>query len=119
MTHVDALHVDHTLEIKTISSMPTEILSQHFLQSNTYVNVHKKSIGYVAYIHKPSGIIKVFSHAPETRPFNYVCLRALRLAYHLRQNMTPPPEPSWLCQFCEYVKKCPNPQRKFSRKGGM
>lgn len=119
MTHTDALHPTHTLELKTISSMPTTILSHHFLQSNTYVNVHKKPVGYVGYIHKPSGICKVFPHKPEIRPFNYVCLRALRLALHLRQNMTPVPEPSWLCQYCEYVKLCPNPQRKFGRKGGM
>jgi CRISPR/Cas system-associated exonuclease Cas4 (RecB family) len=119
MTHTDALHTNHTLELKTISSMPTEILSQHYLQSNTYINVHKKPIGYVAYIHKPSGIIKVFNHKPETRPFEYVCLRALRLSHNLRHSITPVPEPSWLCQYCEYVKHCPNPQKTFGKKGAF
>jgi CRISPR/Cas system-associated exonuclease Cas4 (RecB family) len=119
MTHTDALHELHTLELKTISSMPTDILSQHFLQSNTYTVAHTKPIGYVGYIHKPSGICKVFSHKPEPRQFQYVCLRAVRLSHCLRHNITPAPEPSWLCRYCEYIDVCPNPQRHFGRKGGF
>jgi CRISPR/Cas system-associated exonuclease Cas4 (RecB family) len=118
-THTDAIKDKASMEIKTISSMPTDILSHHYLQSNTYVNVNKLEIGYVPYIHKPSGIIKVFSHKPDQRQYIYVCSRATRLIHHLRTNVRPEPEPSWLCQYCEYTDICPAPKPLKRAKGGF
>jgi len=118
-THTDALHDTHTLEIKTITSMPTSILPQHFHQANTYTVAHKKPVGYITYIHKPSGIVKVFPYKPIAESFNYICLRAFRLSHAIRHNTTPEPEPSWLCRYCEYIDICPRPQRYTPRKGGF
>jgi CRISPR/Cas system-associated exonuclease Cas4 (RecB family) len=117
-THTDALHDTHILEIKTCSSIPHQILQHHFLQANTYAVAHNKPVGYVAYIHKPSGIIKTLWFQPQTQAYQYVLLRAYRLTACLKTNTCPEPEPSWLCRYCEYVDLCPNPQRSFGRKGG-
>jgi CRISPR/Cas system-associated exonuclease Cas4 (RecB family) len=118
-THTDALHPEHSLEIKTITGMPHEILSQHYLQSNTYTSVHRRPIGYVGYIHKPSGICKVFSHQQDQRQFEYVLMRSVRLITHLKTNSTPVPEPSWLCQYCEYTDLCPAPKPAKRARGGL
>jgi len=107
--HTDALASDHTLEFKTISRMPYEPLSHHVLQDNAYNFIFDKPIGYVPYIHKPSGLVTVFPIHKREDQFQYVCLRAYRLSKCLSGNTTPQPEPSWLCDYCEYRDLCPSP----------
>lgn len=118
-THADALHQTHGLELKTISTMPNEVLSHHYLQSNTYMTVHQKPEWYIGYIHKPSGIIKTFPIQQSNTAFQYVVLRAIRLSNCLRRNTLPNAEPDWLCQYCEYIDICPNPKRYVSKTGGL
>jgi hypothetical protein len=117
--HTDAVHETHTLEIKTCSALPHEILPHHFLQANAGLIMNKRDIGYVAYIHKSSGICRVFHHSPIIDSFNYLLLRAVRLSVHLRQNITPQPEPSWLCRFCEYLVECPTHGKAWHDRGGF
>jgi len=105
--HSDAVYTDHTLETKTVSRMPHNPLIHHFLQDNTYNFVLDKPIGYLAYLHKPSGFIKVFPCERSERSFEYVTLRAVRGIHHFTTNTMPKPEPSWLCKYCEYVDLCP------------
>jgi CRISPR/Cas system-associated exonuclease Cas4 (RecB family) len=117
--HCDALGQNHMLEIKTISRIPNEILSHHYLQSISYTSIFKIPHGYVGYIHKPSGIIKVFPHEQDPRQYAYVLMRSARLITCLKRNTTPEPEPSWLCQYCEYPDLCPSQQKLRRGKGGM
>lgn len=107
--HGDAVHTNHGLEFKTITARPTRVLSHHYLQANTYNYVFDKPVWYVCYIHKPTGFNRVFPVIPNKQVFQYVCLRALRLCTRLRGSTMPPPEPSWLCSYCEYRDVCPNP----------
>lgn len=107
--HTDALASDHTLEFKTISRMPHSPLSHHILQDNAYNFIFDRPIGYIPYIHKPSGLVVVFPIEKREDQFKYVCLRAIRLSAMLRSNTMPPSEPSWLCQYCEYILECPSP----------
>ena len=107
--HTDALASDHTLEFKTISRMPHDALSHHILQDNAYNFIFDKPIGYVPYIHKPSGLVRIFPIPKREDQFQYVCLRAYRLSVCLRSSTMPKPEPSWLCNYCEYVDMCPSP----------
>jgi len=114
--HSDALASDHTLEFKTISRMPHEPLSHHYHQDNAYNFVFDKPIGYILYIHKPSGLVKVFPIKRNEDSFQYVCLRAYRLSVCLRSNTMPKPEPSWLCNYCEYPDLCPSPNITMRKK---
>jgi CRISPR/Cas system-associated exonuclease Cas4 (RecB family) len=114
--HTDALGKDHTLEFKTISRMPHDPLSHHVLQDNAYNFVFDRPIGYLVYIHKPSGLVRCFPVPKREDQFQYVCLRALRLSIHLKSNVMPIPEPSWLCYVCEYTDLCSNPLKKMRKK---
>ena len=105
--HGDAVANDHGLELKTITRMPTDVLSHHKLQANAYSFIFDKPEWYVAYIHKPSGLCKVFNVPRDENMFKYVVMRAVRLSTLLRKNQTPEPEPSWLCAYCEYIDICP------------
>jgi len=107
--HTDALASDHTLEFKTISRIPHNALSHHVLQDNAYNFIFDKPIGYIPYIHKPSGLITVYPIPKREDQFQYVCLKAYRLSICMRNNTMPKPEPSWLCQYCEYTDLCPSP----------
>jgi len=107
--HADALHKSHVLEFKTISRIPHDVLEHHVLQTNAYNYIFNVDVGSVVYIHKPSGTIRIFDVPRSEEMFKYVCLRALRLSNCLKNNITPQPEPSWLCQYCEYVDVCPSP----------
>ena len=117
--HSDAVADTHTLENKTISRMPNSPLTHHFLQDNAYNFMLDKPIGYLSYLHKPSGIIKVFPCKRSLDGFKYVCMRGVRLVHRLTSNTMPKPEPSWLCRYCEYTDICPNPRKYVSRRGGL
>jgi len=110
-SHTDFIKQRLGLEFKTITRMPHEILTHHFLQGNAYYHINDLNEFYVPYIHKPSGVVKVFPLVPHKESFDYVTRRAIRLCYCLERNIMPNPEPSWLCQYCEYVNECPNPQK--------
>lgn len=119
LSHVDALAEDHILEIKTISRIPKEPLPHHYLQANAYSFIYDKPISYIAYIHKPSGICTILPCPKDLTRFEYVCYRAVRLAYYTRTNTMPTPDPSWLCRYCEYTDLCPKTQQTHSNKGGF
>ena len=114
--HADAMHNDHILEFKTITRFPSKPLPHHKLQLNAYLYIFDRPIGYLVYIHKPSGTIKIYDVERNETLFKYICLRASRLVTHLTSNKKPDPEPSWLCDYCEYVDLCPNPKIRLKRK---
>lgn len=105
--HGDAVTKTHGLETKTITRMPHEPLTHHFLQANAYSYIFGKPEWYLAYLHKPSGIIKTFPVERNDNAFQFTCLRSVRLSHHLIGNTMPIPEPSWLCKYCEYTDLCP------------
>lgn len=117
--HPDALHDTYSLELKTCSKLPHQALIHHVLQDNAYNFIADKEIGYIAYIQKTIGFVKTFPIKRDKNYFLHILLRAYRLSYCLRHNIVPEPEPSWLCQYCEYIGICPNPQKYTSRAGGL
>ena len=114
-SHVDAVDDIETLELKGITRLPYEPLSHHRLQANTYAFMEDREQNYIAYIHKPSGIVKVFPIFRNVKMFEYTKLRALRLCTHIQRNVQPQPEPSWECQYCEYTDMCPAQHKTFAR----
>lgn len=105
--HGDSVRDDCGIDHKTISRIPEAPLIHHFYQSNAYMFVLDRPKWYINYIHKPSGIVKVFPIERLERAFQWNCLRAIRLSHCLKSNTTPQPEPSWLCRYCEYKLICP------------
>jgi len=116
-SHMDTGNKVHGMEFKTISRRPHQILTHHFLQGNTYYHVNKLESFDVVYIHKPSGLVFPFPLQPHKDSYDFVTRRATRLCWCLEHNVMPEAEPSWLCQYCEYVDLCPTPQR--SVRGGF
>lgn len=107
--HADALSKRYVLEFKTATKMPVDALQHHVLQCNAYSYIFDVDLGSIVYIHKPSGRIKIYDVPRDDKMWNYVLLRAYRLSYSLKNDVTPNPEPSWLCSYCEYVDLCPSP----------
>jgi CRISPR/Cas system-associated exonuclease Cas4 (RecB family) len=105
--HGDAVRDDCGIDHKTITRMPHAPLIHHFYQTNAYIHVFGTPKWYINYVHKPSGTVKVFPIEPLERAFQWNCLRAVRLCACLQRNLMPKPEPSWLCQYCEYKSICP------------
>jgi len=114
--HADAQREGHVLEFKTISRMPHDALQHHILQTNAYNYIFNVDIGSIVYIHKPSGTIRIFDVPKDEEMFKYVCLRAYRLSLCLKNNNMPQPEPSWLCQYCEYTDVCPSPLKTIRKR---
>lgn len=105
--HGDAVRDDCGIDHKSITRMPHAPLIHHFYQSNAYIHTFGTKKWYLNYVHKPSGICKVFPIEPLERAFQWNCLRAVRLSHCLKTNVTPKPEVSWLCRYCEYKPICP------------
>jgi CRISPR/Cas system-associated exonuclease Cas4 (RecB family) len=105
--HGDAVRDDCGIDHKTCSTLPHEPLSHHYAQCNAYMHVFNKPKWYLNYVHKPSGMIKVFPLIPNEDAFKVNCLRAVRLSHCLRTKTMPQPEVDWLCRYCEYKPICP------------
>jgi len=116
-SHTDAVHDNLGLEFKTITRKPHEVLTHHFLQANAYFHIQDLHEIHVVYIHKPSGTVTTYPIQPHTPSFDYVKTRAIRFCYSLTHNITPNPEPSWRCLFCEFTDVCPTPLKTV--RGGM
>jgi len=113
--HTDAVNDISTLDLKGVSRLPSEPLSHHRQQVNAYGFLEDKEQNYIAYVHKPSGIVKVFPVFRNAKIFEYTKLRAVRLCTHIQRNVQPQPEPSWECQYCEYTDICPAKHKTFGR----
>jgi len=105
--HGDHVRDDCGIEDKTITRMPFAPLLHHFQQASTYIPIFGTKEWFLNYVHKPSGTVKVFPIEYSEKSFQWVILRGVRLCYHLRTNVMPTPEPSWLCKYCEYTDLCP------------
>lgn len=117
--HSDAVNDISIFELKGVSRLPYEPLHHHALQTNAYLFLEDKKQAYIAYVHKSSGTVKLFTLIPNTEIFEYTKLRALRLCTHLQRNVIPQPEPSWECRYCEYTDICPTQGKGVSRSAGF
>jgi len=105
--HGDAVRDDTGIDHKTITRMVHAPLIHHYRQVNAYIHVFGTKDWYLDYIHKPSGLVRVFRIEPFEKAFQWNALRAVRLSNCLQRNIMPEPEPSWLCRYCEYKVLCP------------
>jgi len=104
--HIDAYKPNHVLEIKSISRTPKEPLFEHKVQCNAYVKMANADKGYIVYINKRNGKIKIFEVKPDDGLFHYVYTRARYLAEHIHLKTPPLPERGDNCKYCEYTDLC-------------
>ena len=102
----DAVSDDHVVEIKTCNRLPDEAYPHHAMQLNAYLGLLGKSLGYIVYICKRDGNVRVFQIGYDERMFQDLLSRAARLHRHLREDSPPPPEPSFICNYCEWKWQC-------------
>lgn len=108
----DAVGGDHIVEIKTCNKLPDEPLPHHVMQLNGYLGLLGFRKGYIVYICKRDGNVRIFQVGFNQRLFDRLVERARQLHEHLKSDTPPPPEPSFLCQYCEWKWKCYNSRQK-------
>ena len=102
----DGFNSQVVLEIKTVNSIPSKPYEHHVLQLNAYLNMLNMDLGLIIYISKRDGRIKIFEVRRDTRKYLQVIERARLLHKYLKENIPPDPEPSRLCDFCEWKLWC-------------
>ena len=105
---VDAINSEHVLELKTINRIPDNPLQHHVLQLNTYLGLTDLKKGYIVYICKRDGSIKVFEIEFNENLFNIVVERANELYASLVKNIEPPRDIGFNCSYCEWRERCYN-----------
>jgi len=102
----DAYNDKVVLEVKTVNRIPDHPYEHHVLQLNAYLNMLNMDLGLIIYICKRNGRIKIFEVRRDTRKYLQVLERAKRLYYHISKDLPPDPEPSYLCNYCEWRLYC-------------
>ncbi len=102
----DAVNDEYVVEIKTTNRIPDEPFPSHVMQINAYLGLLRRSAGYIIYICRKDGQVKVFPIVFNEVMFREVLKRAATLYEYIKSNEPPPAEPSYLCNFCEWKWKC-------------
>jgi len=108
--HIDAFYNSTVVELKSVSVLPKQPLLEHRLQTNAYIKMSNATVGYIAYINKRNGKVRVFPVGFNLQDWVAVLNRAEFLHDCLRNGKKPPiGEFGWLCKYCEYVDVCKPP----------
>ncbi len=106
--HADAYHPEkqHVLEFKTVSKIPQRPYDNHIKQLQAYVALTHSEIGYLVYISRNNGDIKVFEVKPSKYILRELIERARLLSTSLIRHEPPMPEQGPLCNYCEFRFLC-------------
>ncbi len=94
------------LEIKTSNGVKEAALSSHELQLQAYLQILRARKGFLIYIDRASGRVKVFKVRPRKRALREVIERARTLHEALVENKAPPPVRGPWCRVCPHRKYC-------------
>ena len=123
--HIDIVlrtkNVDIPLEIKTCRRLPRKPFKEHLYQLSTYMVLGKNEFsfekGYIIYISRTQGDIRIFRVEPMKYRYDYVKERAVKLLYHIGTKTPPEPEKVFYCWKCPFKPLCPTiSSRKRSKK---
>lgn len=103
---VDRILGDAVLEFKTASRVPLSPLDHHVDQLQLYLWLTGRRRGFIVYVSKVSGEVRVFEVVKDEERISELLDRALTLSKSLREGIRPKPESGWLCKFCEYKHGC-------------
>jgi len=101
---------DIPLELKTCKVLPKKAYPQHKYQLSTYMVLGKEQfdfkVGYIVYISRTQGDIKIVSVAPKKERYLYVMERAKKLLDHIKRKEPPEPEDDPFCWKCPFRQIC-------------
>ncbi len=94
------------IELKTSNGMKKAALESHVLQLQTYLQILNAKQGYIIYIDRASGRVKVFRVRPDKRALREVIQRAKQLHEALTSYRPPPPKRGPWCGLCPHKWSC-------------
>jgi CRISPR-associated exonuclease Cas4 len=107
---VDALKDDgenpHLIEFKTVQEIPREPYENHILQIQVYLLMTGLEKGYLVYLARKDGRVKVFKVAKDKKALKKVVERAYLLYRALKEKAPPPPEKGPWCNACPFTLTC-------------
>ncbi len=106
--HVDAYHPNkkHIIEFKTAAKIPESPYPNHLMQAQAYIAMTYSRTGFIAYIARDNGKVKVFKVSPNKQILRKLIFRARELSKALTKGEPPRPEKSALCNQCEFRYLC-------------
>jgi CRISPR-associated protein Cas4 len=107
---VDALKDDgddpHIIEFKTIQEIPQEPYESHVLQVQAYLLMTGLEKGYLVYLARKDGRVKVFKVHKDKKALKRLVERAHILYKALKEKVPPPPERGPWCNTCPFTLTC-------------
>jgi CRISPR/Cas system-associated exonuclease Cas4 (RecB family) len=106
---VDAVKLgdrEHVLEFKVVDELPEDPYPSHELQLQAYLIMYKIEVGYLIYISRRDGRVRVFTVYRNKKKVQEFYERAREYHYYLENNKTPPPEHGPWCNNCNFKLTC-------------
>ena len=107
---IDALKEDgenpHLIEFKTVQEIPQEPIESHVLQVQAYLLMTGLEKGYLVYLSRKDGKVKVFKVTKDKKALKKLVERAYILYKALKEKTPPPPERGPWCNTCPFVLTC-------------
>ncbi len=97
---------EEVIEIKTSNGLHEEALNSHMLQLQAYLTILHARRGYLIYVDRASGRVKVFKVLPNKQALRQVIQRAKELHEALRNHEPPPRTRGPWCNICPYRRAC-------------
>jgi CRISPR-associated protein Cas4 len=107
---IDALKDDgedaHIIEFKVVQEIPQEPYESHALQVQAYLLMTGLEKGYLVYLARKDGRVKVFKVTKDKKALKKVVERAYLLYKALKEKTPPPPERGPWCNTCLFTLTC-------------
>jgi len=105
--HIDAYHPEKLilLEFKTTNNIPEEPYETHLKQASIYKELVNAKYGYIVYISRNDGRVRVFKVNNSKGIIKWAVERAKQLYESLIRDEPPTGEPN-SCQWCEFRLNC-------------
>jgi CRISPR-associated protein Cas4 len=94
------------IEFKSVNELPAEPYQSHLLQLQAYLLMLKLELGYLVYLSRASGRVKVFKVGRDGRALKQLVERARQYHKALAEQRPPPPERGPWCSGCPYTLSC-------------
>lgn len=107
---VDAAKIDggnqHVIEFKVVEEVPDKPYDTHLMQLNLYLLAMRIRKGYLVYVSRRDGKVKVFKHTYRRELAKNAIMRAIKLSESLQNREAPEAERGPWCNSCPYTLVC-------------